>query len=216
HQHIVAAHHGDAVAVQPRKTDRDRIIGVGLAGTSLRVDPHPGSQLRRHVQHQLAIRDKALGQQPARAVASLNSPATLPPLPGEATQLPIARHGVGEPRTCDYHLRDRVENSRGVTRLVRIDADHHAVIHHVLLTQPTRALARRAMQLPAAQTSLEPQPRRGGPSRPQAVRKPERQQTTAADYRASPPSPTPEDLSPQPPRPTAKQVADYEPTLVGC
>jgi hypothetical protein len=52
------------------------------------------------------------------------------------------------------------------------------------------------MQLPAQQTSLEPQPHRD-PVRPQAVREPERHQTTAADSRASPPSPTPEDLNPQ-------------------
>lgn len=42
------------------------------------------------------------------------------------------------------------------------------------------------MQLPAAQTSLEPQPHRADPVRPRAVREPERLPTTAADSRASP------------------------------
>jgi hypothetical protein len=54
-------------------------------------------------------------------------------------------------------------------------------------------LARRAMQLRAAQTSNEPQPHRVSRAGRRAVREPEHPEATAADSRASPPCPAPED-----------------------
>src|SRR5215469_12023995 len=54
-------------------------------------------------------------------------------------------------------------------------------------------LARRAMQLLAAQTSLEPQPHPVSRTGRGAVREPEHPRVTAADSRASPPRSAPED-----------------------
>lgn len=42
------------------------------------------------------------------------------------------------------------------------------------------------MQLPAAQTSLEPQPHRVDPARPQAVREPERHQDDGSRFASEP------------------------------
>ena len=62
------------------------------------------------------------------------------------------------------------------------------------------------MQLPAAQTSLEPQPHRVDPSGRKPYVSQNANRATAADYRASPPSPTPEDLSPQTPDPELNKL----------
>src|SRR4249919_2369717 len=60
-------------------------------------------------------------------------------------------------------------------------------------------LARRAMQLLAAQTSLEPQPHRVSRAGRGAVREPEHPKATAADSRASPPAQRPRIPDPQAP-----------------
>jgi predicted nucleic acid-binding Zn ribbon protein len=97
-------------------------------------------------------------------VASLHRPAALLPAVSEFTQLAVAGTGVRESAAGDHDLADRIHDCQRVARLVRIDADHHIVIHHIAPPESIRQDAtRRAMQLPAAQTSLEPQPRRADP-----------------------------------------------------
>jgi hypothetical protein len=74
---------------------------------------------------------------------------------------PAARspHRHREPGRLDQGLGHRAQHGSGVAGLMRVNGDHHVVAQGV----PPRyrvLLARRAMQLPAAQTSLEPHPHR--------------------------------------------------------
>jgi hypothetical protein len=82
-QHVITAHHRNAGAVQRSQTDRDRVIGVGLAAVPLRVHPNASGQFRRHVEHHLAITDQPLRQCSARAMATLDRPAPMRPAAGE-------------------------------------------------------------------------------------------------------------------------------------
>jgi hypothetical protein len=75
HQGIVTGHREHAGAIQCRQADRDRVALAGLAAMPTQVHPHPGSQLRRHIQHQLAIGDQPLGQRPARPTTSPRPPS---------------------------------------------------------------------------------------------------------------------------------------------
>ena len=140
------------------------VVPVGLAAMAPGVHPHPGGQLRGHVQHLLAIGHQPLRQGPARPAAALNRPAALLPPSRERCQPPVALLAMGEPGRLDHRLRHRVQHRRGVARLMRNDRDHHIAIHELLLADQGH-LARRAMQLPAEQTSLEPLPRRAGKGR---------------------------------------------------
>ena len=82
-QRVITAHHRDACAVQRSQTDRDRVIGVGLAAMPLRVHPNASGQFRGHVEHDLAVTGQPLRQRPARAMATLHRPAPMRPAAGE-------------------------------------------------------------------------------------------------------------------------------------
>jgi hypothetical protein len=130
-QAVIDADCGDAAAVQRRETDRDRVIDVSLAAVPLRIDPDPGCQLRWHVEYELTVSDESLGQRSASAMAPFNRPSPFLPPAAEVLQLSIAGLSVREPLASDHDLRERVHHRRCVTRLVRIDADHHFVIHDI-------------------------------------------------------------------------------------
>jgi hypothetical protein len=53
------------------------------------------------------------------------------PYIAERAQLPITSRGVGEPSTGDHSLGSRIQNGCSVARLVRIDTDHHIVVHDI-------------------------------------------------------------------------------------
>jgi hypothetical protein len=165
------------------------------------------ASLARHIQHHLPVSDQPLGQEPARAMASLHRPAPLRPLGSERRQLRIAVDRVREPGRLDQRLGHRVHHGGGVAGLVRVHRDHHIIVHRVPPGHRGSLLARRAMQLLAGQTSLEPQPRRAGRG---AVREPEHPKATAADSRASPPHSAPEDPRSPGSQRRSKQVAESE------
>ena len=215
HQGIVAGHREHAGAIQCRQADRDRVVLVGLAAMPARVHPHPGGQLRRHIQHHLAIRDQPLGQRPARPKTSLDRPAALGPPAGEDRQLRITIGGVREPGRLDHCLGHRVQHRGGVARLVRVHRDHHIVAQGIPPGHRGCLQARRAMQLRAAQTSLEPQPHRVSRTGRGAVREPEHPKATAADSRASPPRSAPEDPRSPGSQRRSKQVADFVRLMAG-
>src|SRR6185437_10132774 len=150
------------------------------------------------------------GQRPARTMATFYRPPPLGPPDSEAGQLRIALFGVSEPGRLDHRLGHRVQHGRGIAGLVRVHRDQHIVVQGSSSCHPGFFEARRAMQLRAAQTSLEPQPHRVSRTGRGAVREPEHQTATAADSRASPPRSAPEDPRSPDSQPRSKQVADYE------
>jgi hypothetical protein len=62
HQRVIGADRSHAGAVQRGQADGDRVIRVGLAAMTLRVDPDPSSELGRHVEHPLTVTDQPLRQ----------------------------------------------------------------------------------------------------------------------------------------------------------
>jgi len=215
HQGIVTGHREHAGAIQCRQAGRDRVVFAGRAAMPTRIHPHPGSQLRRHIQHHLPVSDQPLGQRPARPNTSLHRPAALGPPAGEGRQLRITIGSVREPGRLDHRLRHRVQRRGGVARLMRIHRDHHIVTHRIPPGHRGCLQARRAMQLRAAQTSLEPQPHRVSRTGRGAVREPEHPQATAADSRASPPRSAPEDPRSPGSQQRSKQVAESALNVAG-
>ena len=60
----------DIGGAQRRNGNRAGIAGIVLAAVSRRQQPHPGSQLRLHVQYPLTRRQQLLGQQMAHTVSA--------------------------------------------------------------------------------------------------------------------------------------------------
>ena len=50
------------------------VVGIGLIAVVVVQQPHPGGQLRGHVDHGLAASDELLGQQRARPRRPFNGP----------------------------------------------------------------------------------------------------------------------------------------------
>ena len=170
----------------------------------------PGSQLRRHIQHHLAISDQPLGQRPARPKTSLHRPAALGPPAREGRQLRITICSVRKPGRLDHRLRHRVQHRGRVARLMRIHRDHHIVAHRI--PPGHRGVFRRGGQgnFGPRRPLLSPQPRRVSRTGRGAVREPEHPEATAADSRASPPRSAPEDPRSPGSQRRSKQVAEYE------
>jgi hypothetical protein len=156
-----------------RQAGRDRVVLAGLAAVPAGVHPHPGSQLGRHIQHRLALRDQPLGQRPARPQASPDRPAALRPPAGERRQLRLTIQGGREPGRLDHRRGHRAQHRRGVAGLIRIYRDHHIAAQGTPPSHRGCRQARRALQLRAAQTSLEPQPHPVSRAGRGAVREPE-------------------------------------------
>jgi hypothetical protein len=148
-------------------------------------------------------------QRPARPMTSPGRPAALGPPAHERAQLGITIHGVRETGRLDHRLGHRVQHRRGVARFMRIHRNHHNVAQGIA-PRPSGCLqARRAMQLRAAQTSLEPHPHRVSRTGRGAVREPEHPAgATAADSRAARPRSAPEDPRSPGSQPRSKQVAE--------
>jgi hypothetical protein len=68
--------------------DRVRVGGVGLAALPGGEHPRPGRELRGHVDDLFAVGEQALGDVPADALATLDRPHPVRPLPA------IGQHGV--------------------------------------------------------------------------------------------------------------------------
>ena len=93
--------HGHAVGV-------DRVGLAALAGVE---HPHPRRQLRRHVEHGLAVGDQALGDVPADAGAALHRPDPVRELPAGRQHLLVAV-GVGAEAALRQDLLAFVDDSR--------------------------------------------------------------------------------------------------------
>jgi hypothetical protein len=159
HRHVVAGHLEYAGALQGGQADRDRVMLVGLAAVPAGVHPDPGGQLSGDVQHQFPVSGQPVGRRPARAVASFHRPPPLRPPPRERGQLLIAVGAVSEPGRVDQGLAHRAGTAAVLLALCGSTAIITSSFKGFLLAIGF-SQARRAMQLTAAQTSLEPQPRR--------------------------------------------------------
>ena len=150
---------------QPRGADRDhrdrvRVVGVGLAVVAGVEQPGPGRQLRRHVDHVLAVGQQPLRQRPAGAVAALHRPHPVRP-----RRDVLAHRGVpglvgAEPAGRQHRLAvvDDLDRRR---QLVGIDPDEH--LRHAASPSRRRpvGIAGRALLLRAGQSPLEPRARHG-------------------------------------------------------
>ena len=76
-----------AAVAQGDHHDRVRVGGVGLAALPGVEHPHPRGQLRRHVQHRLAVGEQPLRERPADAVSALDRPHPPRPLPAAACSI---------------------------------------------------------------------------------------------------------------------------------
>ena len=173
------------------------------------VHPDPGGELGGHVQDRLAVGDQPLGQGPARAVAAFHRPPAMLPPAGEARQAPIAHITVGEPGRPGQGLGHRA----GTAAVLPAFADQQRSSRHRSLTLSSSRtdLTRRAVQLPAAQTSLEPHPRRRARDGPRAVREPEQPLPRGDGSRLTSepvPAQRPEDHTSTGLQQRSKQVAD--------
>jgi hypothetical protein len=65
HRVVIGGHLPDSPGAQRRDRHRQGVVRVVLVRVASLQRPHPGHQLRLHVQHPLARRDQLLGQQPA-------------------------------------------------------------------------------------------------------------------------------------------------------
>jgi hypothetical protein len=186
---VIEDHLVEAVGVQGGESDRHGVVAVGLLAVALREHPHSSSQLGGHVDHTLTVNNETRREGTARAVTPLHRPPALLPARREPHQVAVAVFGVGEPRPVDGRSPHWVEHRQRAAGLVRVDTDEHLV--HCL---PPPSLGgcetRRAAQLRAKQTSLEPLPAGWARTGSHSLREPT--QRAAAGSRAIPPDPTPE------------------------
>src|SRR4051794_36869378 len=85
-------------------TDRVRVGWVVLAAVTGVEHPHPRRQLRRDVDHWLAVRDEALRELTTDTLRSLDRPPSRRPLLHERPQLPIAGRRVLDPQRRQHLL----------------------------------------------------------------------------------------------------------------
>ena len=104
---ILGAHLAPGRGPQRRDRHRAGIVRVVLVRVPGLQQPHPGSQLGRHVQHPLTGGDQLLGQQVAQPAGALHRPGPLRPrppptpaalAPGPGRHAPAARPAAPPPR----------------------------------------------------------------------------------------------------------------------
>ena len=119
---------GDHLAADrgPQRRDRHRqgIVRVVLVRVPGLQQPHPGRQLRLHIQDPLAGGDELLGQQAPQAGGALDRPGPLRPRRRPPDELPGLASGGPDPELAQ-RLFCRADHHRRVRALVRVHADHH-------------------------------------------------------------------------------------------
>lgn len=99
------------------------IVGVGLVTVVVVQQPHPGGQLRWHVDHHLAGCDELLGEQRAGPAGALNGP---PPRhePVRPAQQVLSLLAVGGQMEHRLHPLVPVEHGSSMSAPVGVDPDH--------------------------------------------------------------------------------------------
>jgi hypothetical protein len=120
-----------------------------------RQDPHPGSQLGRHVHDVLAAGDQLLGERSADAVRALHRPPPAIPPSGPLAQGLVALQG-GREALLAAQLAVLVEHGGGVGGLVRVDPDRHR--HWAPFLESQQDHRRGQTDLGRVQSSVEPLP----------------------------------------------------------
>jgi len=122
----------DTQSLGSDRDDRDRvsIARVGLAVVAGVEQPHPGSELGRHVQDALTGLQEPLGQWSTGAVGALHCPDPLRPGLGVGSHRGVAGLIGGEP-TRAQPLLVVIDDLDGGRQLVGIDPDDD--VFHVLL-----------------------------------------------------------------------------------
>ena len=126
----------------PQRGHRHRVgvVRVVLAGVPGLQQPHPGGQLRRHIQHPLTGGDQLLRQQIPQPGRALDRPGPLrPPLRPRPQLFRLGRAGAH--LQLAQRLLACADRHRGVRALVRAGPDHHIRHQHSqpCLTEPKAA-----------------------------------------------------------------------------
>ena len=117
----------DTARAQRRDGNRAGIVGIVLVDVSRRGQPHPGGQLRLHVQHPLTSGQQLLGQQVAHTVSALDRPGPLRPVVRPRQQL-LHLGTAGTYSQLTQRLLGHADRHGCMRALVRINSDHHC--HH--------------------------------------------------------------------------------------
>ncbi|HEY5358041.1 MAG TPA: hypothetical protein VIJ82_10240 [Streptosporangiaceae bacterium] len=104
--------------------DRVRVGGIGLAALPCREQPRAGRQLGWHIHHMLTIGQKPVRDVPADALASLNRPHPLRPVPGLRQHRRIPGGVGGMPALASDGLIAGHDLDRG-SALVRVHPDDY-------------------------------------------------------------------------------------------
>jgi len=169
HVLVVRTHHPQVGAVERSPRDRHRIGLIGLAAMTRRVDPNPGGQLARNINHQLTGRHQPLSDTASDPVRTLHRPHPINELrrrPQHGDQ-PVATVIKPSPHT---HRLIPAQHRHRVGSLVWIETDHHPghsrlllVASHMLKGTGSASSSR------ANLSSATPHPR----PRPRAIREPQ-------------------------------------------
>ena len=120
----VAAQHPQRRGADRDDRDRVGVAGIGLAVVAGVEEPHPGSELGRHVHDVLAGLEEPLRQRPAGAVASLDRPDPLRPVLRIGPHRGVAGLVGAEPARAEQLLAS-VDDLDRRRQLVGIDPDDH-------------------------------------------------------------------------------------------
>ncbi len=121
---ILGPHLPPGPGAQRRDRDRQGVIRIVLVGVPGLQQPHPGGQLRRHIEHPLPGSDQLLGQQVPQAGRALHRPGPLRPGRRPGYEPPGLSRAGPHPQLAQ-RLLGHADRHRRVRALVRIDADHH-------------------------------------------------------------------------------------------
>jgi hypothetical protein len=149
-----------AELVQPRRTHRDHrhrmCVGrVGLAGVTGVEDPHPGSQLGRHVDHHFTVGQQPLRQWAAHTVGTLDRPPTIRPLVPYVPQHQPISGAVGAEPAGGQLLALLVDSLDRHRLLVWVHTHDHSA-HHPTSSLRVANRRGRAELLRAGQSPFEP------------------------------------------------------------
>jgi hypothetical protein len=111
-----------AGAAQRDHGHRVGVDRVGFAAVARGEDPHLGGQLRRHIDHRLAVVHQAVREVLADSIAALNRPQAAAELPARGEHLRIVDLVRAEPATRQ-HRGPLVHHLDGGRSLMRVHAD---------------------------------------------------------------------------------------------
>jgi hypothetical protein len=140
---VLGEHRARGLRPQRRNRHRPGIIRVVLVRVTGFEQPHPGSQLGRHIHHLLTGGDQLLGQQAPQPGRALHRPGPLRPA-GRPRHQPLRLRRAGPYPHPAQRMLARADRDRGVRALVRVNPNHHCRHRHTPHHHRGQRLPRRA------------------------------------------------------------------------